>query len=1009
MAELDEQMRLTQLRFAKMAALENKRYAATLKRDKTTLKVAAKDKAEGAHNLKVAVSMWQKSLSAWGSATNAKINKMNKWDQKIANFRHEAKKGRSKLAAQFADQDAKQREWANNKIKSLVSHTAAQFNDVETKMAKNRHEVDMAIMHAAKRFDAALNANKALEDERYASTVTNLGLARKEAADRVAAAKKEFKVNILRLSSVVAEQNQKVNSRIDKTAQVVRSNKAAQAKVNTETSAELNRMIKLGNKRYAEHLKNDSELKHIIAKDKAAINAKLDKIAMSFNAALGSVRKQLKKDRAHAESRLKKATAGVWSAMWKQQAMQKAKNNAMLAATRRMRLDAMDNIRKTKAEFIKKCKKLGKTIAKNDRAADKKIEHLTGVVKANDMKSRKGRELIAAMEEANKNELHASIRKAIDIGEKRATLVEKDVRTIVNFKLSEEISKLRKETNASVEALALQSSEARAEMRKEMLYAIRSAAAVAKADLEAAVTAANSKFIAFAKKSAASHSASAAARGKIASAAAANKKAMGRALRDAVATVARNQLALKEETAKAIKKSNKDVAAHAHQMEKNAKKTAAAIKAMTASFQQKIADQQMMSEDEIVNFNAKDIQRQKAAKAFLTAELSKAEKRAASKFGAAYVRLAKNQAHFSQSLAGHVTGLNNALAKQAALADSRFAKTVKDLSKARARAASQVAQLRKGFAVSMAAVRLETSRVEQRIVGSIGVATGELISLKANQLRVNRRVDATLKRIVKVSDTRFSSSKRARGKLKLLMDENKGAAHAEITNLGKQLGTKLEKLDKTVANHRIEMAKDLSAATKALYEKMASNQRSQEAASKQLGDATAAASAATAQSLKRAKAQFAAQLSTLSNTVAANQQLVNRKMAKLTGVVHNIAKAGAKDRNLIKMETKAMQADLNRAIVRAIQIGETKAKAVEQRIGIALKKTKRFLQTKLSERCEAAADATFKAIQGKRQVIADNYLSLKAYAVTSVDRVSDYVAKGKGRNLSSMGDLLQTA
>merc|ERR1711998_300357 len=120
------------------------------------------------------------------------------------------------------------------------------------------------------------------------------------------------------------------------------------------------------------------------------------------------------------------------------------------------------------------------------------------------------------------------------------------------------------------------------------------------------------------------------------------------------------------------------------------------------------------------------------------------------------------------------------------------------------------------------------------------------------------------------------------------------------------------------------------------------NQRSQEAASKQLGDATAAASAATAQSLKRAKAQFAAQLSTLSNTVAANQQLVNHKMAKLTGVVHNIAKAGAKDRNLIKMETKAMQADLNRAIVRAIQIGETKARAVEQRIGIALKKTQRL-------------------------------------------------------------------
>merc|ERR1711943_141578 len=38
--------------------------------------------------------------------------------------------------------------------------------------------------------------------------------------------------------------------------------------------------------------------------------------------------------------------------------------------------------------------------------------------------------------------------------------------------------------------------------------------------------------------------------------------------------------------------------------------------------------------------------------------------------------------------------------------------------------------------------------------------------------------------------------------------------------------------------------------------------------------------------------------------------------------------------------------------------------------------------------------------------IADNYLSLKAYAVTANDKLSDYTAKGKGKNLSSLGDLL---
>merc|ERR1712072_1230134 len=43
---------------------------------------------------------------------------------------------------------------------------------------------------------------------------------------------------------------------------------------------------------------------------------------------------------------------------------------------------------------------------------------------------------------------------------------------------------------------------------------------------------------------------------------------------------------------------------------------------------------------------------------------------------------------------------------------------------------------------------------------------------------------------------------------------------------------------------------------------------------------------------------------------------------------------------------------------------------------------------------------------GKHQKIADNYLSLKAYAVTASSQLADYVKAGKGKNLSSLGDLL---
>merc|ERR1711959_640041 len=128
-----------------------------------------------------------------------------------------------------------------------------------------------------------------------------------------------------------------------------------------------------------------------------------------------------------------------------------------------------------------------------------------------------------------------------------------------------------------------------------------------------------------------------------------------------------------------------------------------------------------------------------------------------------------------------------------------------------------------------------------------------------------------------------------------------------------------------------------------------------------------------------------------------------------TGVVHNTAKAAAADRKLIREQTRSMEADLNKSVVRAIQIGEAKAKAVEQRIAARLKKSKRYLQVELSQRCERMADNVFKIVNGKRQKIADNYLSLKAYAVAAADLVIDYRKKGKnGRNLSSIGDLLQT-
>jgi len=64
--------------------------------------------------------------------------------------------------------------------------------------------------------------------------------------------------------------------------------------------------------------------------------------------------------------------------------------------------------------------------------------------------------------------------------------------------------------------------------------------------------------------------------------------------------------------------------------------------------------------------------------------------------------------------------------------------------------------------------------------------------------------------------------------------------------------------------------------------------------------------------------------------------------------------------------------------------------------------------TTISVAVENMADNIFAAVQGNRQKTADNYLSLKAYAMASADKIADYLQKGKGRNLSSVGDLLNT-
>merc|ERR1712139_144550 len=124
--DLAEAMRQTQAKFAAVARLENKRQRQTIRRSKKTREIMRKNKAEGAKNLKDAVTAQQRALSTLAQATNERIKSTNKhiainaaqikenakkarkdledsmdaFDKKMNNVEAEAKAGRSKLAAQ---------------------------------------------------------------------------------------------------------------------------------------------------------------------------------------------------------------------------------------------------------------------------------------------------------------------------------------------------------------------------------------------------------------------------------------------------------------------------------------------------------------------------------------------------------------------------------------------------------------------------------------------------------------------------------------------------------------------------------------------------------------------------------------------------------------------------------------------------------------------------------------------------------------------------------------------
>lgn len=296
---------------------------------------------------------------------------------------------------------------------------------------------------------------------------------------------------------------------------------------------------------------------------------------------------------------------------------------------------------------------------------------------------------------------------------------------------------------------------------------------------------------------------------------------------------------------------------------------------------------------------------------------------------------------------------------------------------------------------------------EQRVLGDIQDVSAMVVSDKAAQVKTQRVVDAEMKRLINFSDKSHTANKNARGVIRKIMDENKAAAAEEVRNLAKEANAAIAKARSKQAAYLKGFKKDLTSSTVSLYDKLSKDSAQQQEALSELKATLTTAKADTAAALKGAKDVFKSRINSLTNAITANAKSFERGLEKATGVAMSWKANASKDRAAIRKLRKGMVADLNKNVVRAVQLGEAKAKAMEERAMENIAAEKKALLTTISASVENMADNVFKLVQEDRHKIADNFLSLKAYATTAADKITDYIQKGKRRNLASIGDLLQ--
>merc|ERR1711998_442333 len=645
-------------------------------------------------------------------------------------------------------------------------------------MAKDRAAADKAVADASKRMDAALKAQGALNNKRFASTVADIKAAKAEAAARVKAFKTSYKASILGLQAVAEGQIKKLNKRQSDLAQTVSNNKLDQARTNDKVNKELDQMVAVGKKRYNAQLKKDRDLEKLMAKNAQDTAARMARMKNNFMEGLGKIKKQMKKDRAFAEHQLGKATDALYANLKANAVAQEKINKKITADTGKAGKEAAAQLKLTTEIWAQKLAVTNRRVDKIAAKHNKQVLHLTSIVEANAIKDKKGRDQLKKVQAFNEAQVKGAIADAIKKGEARAQQIEKrqkavnkKMRAKLNTRIVTEISHLKKKINGQL---------------LELRYNTPATAAkIAKA--KAAVMA------------------------KINDAVAGQEKAL---FAFKTENIRRNGFQRGSPLGK--KKKKFDLTAASDAIIANAKAVEAEMGADVAALNAKLEKAKKKAITELEAASPAAAARYAAVVKDVEVALKKAAGKANSAYSATFVKMAEQRKALMDETGSAVASLNDDIAKYAALQNTHFSKTVKNIKSARKAARKSVMDARKVFGASLIALLEKIKEVDFRVQSQIAVVcsgVGLHMTEAVFAARTNKSQKA-VQDLVKHYNDKVSVSPRAKGVLRKLMNENKVAAAHEVITVQKMIEAKaLGFLNKNSLTSKWTPKEDLVVAT----------------------------------------------------------------------------------------------------------------------------------------------------------------------------------------------------